>query len=221
MNSSTRSSSLMSSPSNSIADSSMTASSAKIGASALHRERDRVRRPRVDLELRAVLPDRDRARMNVLSRSSVTQTRTTCASSSPSAFVNRSCVSGRGVRLALELHEDRGRLRLADPDREVAVPVGRLQQHDRLLAHEIEAHPVDDHLRHRRSDGSRARGARAGRTAHTSPPRPTCAVAARYAPSEGARRAHPERKAKRAREEWAIVDSNHGPPPYQSGALTD
>ena len=21
--------------------------------------------------------------------------------------------------------------------------------------------------------------------------------------------------------EWAIVDSNHGPPPYQSGALTD
>ena len=24
-----------------------------------------------------------------------------------------------------------------------------------------------------------------------------------------------------ARQEWAIVDSNHGPPPYQSGALTD
>jgi hypothetical protein len=23
------------------------------------------------------------------------------------------------------------------------------------------------------------------------------------------------------RREWAIVDSNHGPPPYQSGALTD
>jgi hypothetical protein len=22
-------------------------------------------------------------------------------------------------------------------------------------------------------------------------------------------------------DEWAIVDSNHGPPPYQSGALTD
>src|SRR4029450_8129398 len=25
----------------------------------------------------------------------------------------------------------------------------------------------------------------------------------------------------RARRKWAIVDSNHGPPPYQSGALTD
>jgi hypothetical protein len=24
-----------------------------------------------------------------------------------------------------------------------------------------------------------------------------------------------------AASEWAIVDSNHGPPPYQSGALTD
>ncbi len=33
--------------------------------------------------------------------------------------------------------------------------------------------------------------------------------------------AAPERKAKLARETWAIVDSNHGPPPYQSGALTD
>ena len=27
--------------------------------------------------------------------------------------------------------------------------------------------------------------------------------------------------ARRAAREWAIVDSNHGPPPYQSGALTD
>jgi hypothetical protein len=31
-----------------------------------------------------------------------------------------------------------------------------------------------------------------------------------------------ERKAERATPgRWAIVDSNHGPPPYQSGALTD
>ena len=86
----------MSSPSNSIADSSMTVSSAKIGASALTasaiasdgRESISSSEPFCRIVIVA---------MKVLSRSSVTQTRTTWASSSPSAFVNRSCVSGRGV----------------------------------------------------------------------------------------------------------------------------
>ena len=49
---------------------------------------------------------------------------------------------------ALELHQDRRRLRVADPDREELVPVGGLEQDDRLLADEIEADPVDDHLVH-------------------------------------------------------------------------
>ena len=30
-----------------------------------------------------------------------------------------------------------------------------------------------------------------------------------------------DRNDPRGEEVWAIVDSNHGPPPYQSGALTD
>jgi hypothetical protein len=31
---------------------------------------------------------------------------------------------------------------------------------------------------------------------------------------------HPNGQCNRSKE-WAIVDSNHGPPPYQSGALTN
>ena len=31
----------------------------------------------------------------------------------------------------------------------------------------------------------------------------------------------PARQARAGRAQWAIVDSNHGPPPYQSGALTN
>ena len=53
-------------------------------------------------------------------------------------------------RGALELHQDRGRLGVADPDRQEPVPVGRLQQHDRLLADQVEADAVDDHLVHGR-----------------------------------------------------------------------
>jgi hypothetical protein len=38
---------------------------------------------------------------------------------------------------------------MTDPDRQELVPVGGLQQHDRLLADQIEADPVDDHFLHR------------------------------------------------------------------------
>ena len=32
---------------------------------------------------------------------------------------------------------------------------------------------------------------------------------------------HPKRPRVQGPSKWAIVDSNHGPPPYQSGALTN
>src|SRR5205814_2328117 len=48
------------------------------------------------------------------------------------------------------------RLRMADPDRQELVALSRLQENDRLLADQIEAHAVDLHLLHRAtfSDGS-------------------------------------------------------------------
>ena len=49
---------------------------------------------------------------------------------------------------ALELHEDRGGLRMADPDRQELVAIDGLQEHDRLLANHVEADAVDDHLLH-------------------------------------------------------------------------
>src|SRR5215216_904674 len=49
---------------------------------------------------------------------------------------------------ALELHEDRGGLRMADPDRQELVSVLGLEQHDRLLSDHVERDPVDDHLLH-------------------------------------------------------------------------
>ena len=54
-------------------------------------------------------------------------------------------------RCALELHQDRRRLRVADPDGQELVVFDGLQQHDRLLADHVEAHAVDDHLLHVRS----------------------------------------------------------------------
>ncbi len=67
---------------------------------------------------------------------------------------------------------------------------------------------------------------RSGRGTHCLKQRSACAPdmagAQRYLRVKGVPKdATPERKAKRARDQWAIVDSNHGPPPYQSGALTD
>jgi hypothetical protein len=46
----------------------------------------------------------------------------------------------------LELHQDRRRLRMADPDRQELVAVTGLQQDDRLFADHVETHSVDDHL---------------------------------------------------------------------------
>ena len=54
-----------------------------------------------------------------------------------------------GRRRALQLHQDCGRLGMSNPDRQELVSFGRLQQHDRLLADEVEAHAVDVHLLHR------------------------------------------------------------------------
>src|SRR5262249_13754196 len=48
----------------------------------------------------------------------------------------------------LEPHEDRGGLRLADPDWEEAILVDCLEEHDRLLADRLEAHAVESHLAH-------------------------------------------------------------------------
>jgi len=59
---------------------------------------------------------------------------------------SRSSVTVR--RLALQLHEDGRSLRVPDPDRQELVPLGGLQEDDRLLADQIEADPVDVHLVH-------------------------------------------------------------------------
>src|SRR5439155_9417244 len=56
----------------------------------------------------------------------------------------------RRVR-ALELHQDRSRLGVADPDRQELVPLSRLEEDDRLLPDEVEADAVDDHLVHQRA----------------------------------------------------------------------
>ena len=84
----------------------------------------------------------------MFSRSSVTDTWVHLTSSSPRMSHSRSWVIGRGVPGALELHQDRGRLRMADPDRQELVAVDGLQEHDRLLANHVEADAVDDHLLH-------------------------------------------------------------------------
>ena len=60
----------------------------------------------------------------------------------------RSWVSGPRGLLALEAHEDRRRLRVADPDRQERAALRDAQQDDRLLADEVEAHAVDRHLLH-------------------------------------------------------------------------
>jgi hypothetical protein len=48
----------------------------------------------------------------------------------------------------LELHQDRRRFGVADPDREELVAVAGLQEHDRLLADHVEADAVNDHFLH-------------------------------------------------------------------------
>ena len=111
------------------------------------REGEGVGGPRVDLHLRAVDRDRDRGVEGVVAQ---------LGHRDPLALgvellehVGEQVVSHRPRRRgALQLHQDRRRLRVPDPDRQELVPVGCLQKDDRLLADEIEADPVDVHLMH-------------------------------------------------------------------------
>src|SRR5919202_1822416 len=110
-------------------------------------ERDRVARPRVDLDLRAVHRHRDERVKGVVAElgdRDPDDARVELSEHLRHEIVRHGPRRGR----ALELHEDRGGLRVADPDREEPVSVGRLQEHDRLLADHVEAHAVDDHLVH-------------------------------------------------------------------------
>src|SRR6185312_9231402 len=114
-------------------------------------ERDRIGGARVDLDLLAVLENGDVRVEGVL---------TELGHRDPAdrraellEHVAQEVVCHRPHRgLALKLHEDGGRLRMADPDGQELVPVGGLQQDDRLLADQIEADSVDEHLLHPRLD---------------------------------------------------------------------
>ena len=189
LNSSTISSSLTSSFSNSIALSSITASAAKIGAS------ERTARAIASLGRESIsisLPfdgERDEGVEGVVAQigdRDLHDLRLELGQHLGDQVVRHRPRRGG----ALELHQNRGRLRVTDPDRQELVPLGGLQQDDRLLPDHVEAHAVDGHLLH---------GAR-----------PHCT-----APSERPNRGWA------GTERWAILDSNQGPPPYQSGALTD
>ena len=73
-------------------------------------------------------------------------TRSTRTPSSSSVVANRSWVSGRSGRQALELHRDRARLPRPDPDREVAVAVGLLEDHHVPAGEHVDPDALDDHL---------------------------------------------------------------------------
>ncbi len=144
LNFSTTSSVSSTSCSNSMDDSSMTSSAAKIGAwqrtaraiasdgresisisDAVDRDRDRGVEGVV-----AELGDRDPLALGV----------------ELFEHLDQEVVGHRARRRGpLELHQDRRRLGVADPDRQEAVAVGRLQKHDRLLADHVEGDSVDLH----------------------------------------------------------------------------
>ena len=168
LNLSTTSSVSSTSCSNSIADSAITSSAAKIGApertasasASLGRESISTSRPLTDERDRRVervlaqLGDRDAGAGHV----------------ELAEHVEQQVVRHRPRRRrALELHQDRRRLGMADPDRQELVRVDGLEQHDRLLADHVEAHAVDDHLLHR---GSSAAGVSAKYRLTRGRPRP-------------------------------------------------
>src|SRR5262249_17153200 len=110
-------------------------------------ERDRVGRARVDFDLVSVLLNGDRGEEGVvaqLGHAYARDLRGELTERVREGAVRERSRSGR----ALELHQDRRRLGVPDPDGQELVPVRRLEQDDRLLADEIEAHAVDDHLLH-------------------------------------------------------------------------
>ena len=138
-----------SSPSNSTPDSSITSSAAKIFASRAQRERDRVRRARVELDLGAVPDERDQRVERAVAQLGDGDLADLGVERGDDR--GREVVGHRPWRLrALQVHQDRRRLGVADPDGKERVAVLRLQQHDRLLADQVEAHAVDGHLAHRR-----------------------------------------------------------------------
>ena len=110
----------------------------------------------------------------VFSRSSVTVTLTTSPFSSATTSVSRSWVIGRGGVAPWRLHEDGGGLCMADPDREEAILVRRLEENDRLLADGLEAHAVESHLAHPDDpmlvSGKRSPGLRSSRVGLGKPP---------------------------------------------------
>ena len=108
-------------------------------------ERECVRRARVDLHFTAVDRERDRRVERVLPQLGDRDAR--ARHLELAEHVEEQVVRHRPRRRgALELHQDRGRLRVPDPDRQELVRVDSLEQHDRLLADHVEAHAVDDHL---------------------------------------------------------------------------
>src|SRR4051794_6108491 len=113
-----------------------------------HGQRERVGRARVDLDLAAVQLQRDRRVEGVLLQ---LRDRHLAAGHLELAEHVVDQVVRHGARRggALELHQDRCRLRMSDPDRQELVAVASLQKHDRLLADHVEAHSVNDHLEHR------------------------------------------------------------------------
>jgi len=110
-------------------------------------ERQRVARARVDLELAAVGLEGDRGEEGVLAQ--LGDRDLLAGDVELAEHVAQQVVRHRPRRRgALQLHQDRRGLRVADPDRQELVAVNGLEQDDRLLADHVEAHAVDDHLLH-------------------------------------------------------------------------
>src|SRR5581483_609634 len=114
-----------------------------------NRKGDRVRRPRVDLDLATVLLQGDLGVEGVLAELGDGDAHDLRAELLEHVAQQVVRHRARG-RLALELHEDRRRFRMTDPDRKELVALGGLQQDDRLLADQVEADAVDVHFLHPR-----------------------------------------------------------------------
>ena len=83
---------------------------------------------------------------NVSSASAEMITRSTRTPRPSRAAANRSWVSGRSGGQALELHRDRARLPRPDPDRQVALALGLLEDHDVAAREHVDPDALDDHL---------------------------------------------------------------------------
>jgi len=158
LNFSTTSSSFSTSCSNSIADSAIDVLGGEDRRARAHGDRQRVGWARVDLDLGAAVDGELIDAKKVLSRSSVTETLVQRVSSSPSMSHRRSWVIGRGVEAPCSF------MRIARPrgvqSRSAGTCWSPPSSGERwLLAHHVEAHPVDDHLLHESASIGRARAA--------------------------------------------------------------